>query len=246
MMDDFSMDKRTKDKVFNEIIMDKQKPKKSSKGVKTFLVVALVVVILGALSFLVLRGALNPTGSAVADIDKSQKTVKVADASKGVEGTVVEKYLAEPADVIKNVLDLRGYSNAANTIKIAETLSWLNREIENYDIAEMKVSWQGIVGCAYQKCADSVYLSMIDTMSIKSIAKGNNDAIHSLIETYNLWNGKNQIYFSESLSRTNGLLTALKSSQVDNAWQELVACNGVCPEFAEKTFGLIKVVNSLK
>lgn len=242
-MDDTGMDKRTRDKIFRDITADRQKPKKSS-GMKTFWIVLLILVIAGALAFFYFKGGFGPTGGAVAETSK-QPVSKAAGAGAATT-PVLEKHLAESTDVIENTLLLRQYSNEAATVKTAETVSWLNKEVENYDVAELRVAWQTIVGCVYQKCADNVYFSMIDAISMKLIARNNNEVIHSLIETFNLWNGKNQIYFSDSLAKTNSLIVSLKNQAVNNAWDDLVRCNGQCTEFSSKTLGLIKLINEAK
>ncbi|MFH0978127.1 MAG: hypothetical protein V1837_02375 [Candidatus Woesearchaeota archaeon] len=234
-MDDMGMDKRSRDKVLNQIIEDKQRPRKS--GAWKFITLAiLIIAVLAALSFVYFKQGGKITGNVI----QETKTATV----QNTQAQVAEKHLAEPSELIAYILDLRDYSNSGDIVKIADSVSWLNQEVENYDAAEIKVGWQAIVGCAYQKCSDADYLSMIDAISIKQIAKNNNGLIHSLIETFNLWNGKNQVYFSDSLSTTNALITGLKNASVTAAWNNLVTCNGICETFSSQTLGLIKLINS--
>jgi hypothetical protein len=218
----------------------------STRNIVVMTVAACLILVIGLLSYASLAGRKSFVGQTVLDVveQKGQATA----GTGGAEGAGSTSQLNAEARVnstgiINNIIMLRQYSNANDLVMTAEGVSKINKEIESFDIAELRSAWRNVIDCVYEKCADGSYLNMIDAVAMMEIDNRNNAAIHSLVETCKLWNGKNQLYFSDSLSETNKLLKELNNKKVDSEWKSLVSCNGQCPEFSDLSVELILAIN---
>jgi hypothetical protein len=232
-MEDIMME--PKKKFSDDAFMPKGK-KRLKKNMMLLGTVALIIVIVGLFLFAFMWGKKSVTGSVISE------------AARTSTGTAQKAATVElsSSDVVQKIILLRQYSNSRDLVNTAESVSGINKQIESVDIAELRAAWRNIVDCVFDKCADNAYVNMIDALSMMQIENQRNGAIHSVVETFKLWTGKNQLYFSDSLSQTNKLLIQLDNKDVNKAWQELVKCNGQCEGFSDLTISLIQEINQAK
>lgn len=192
------------------------------------------------------------TGAAVKDITGAVKnttdTIKEIDQKTGITDTIKEKANeilgnTDTKKLIQQIIDLRKLSKNNNMVEIASKVTEMNKEIESIKNPSINTNWQVIVSCIYEKCSDDKFFSLIDAASIRDL-KGTNEVIHSIVETYNFWDGKNVLQFSQSLSSTNNLIKGLNNKKISAAWDDVVKCNAKCDGFTDKLFDLIEYINN--
>lgn len=131
------------------------------------------------------------------------------------------------------VSDLVILRNSDDKMNKARLITLIDKRLENEDRQEVKNGWDEILGCAYQGCTDKNYLELISDIT-------NNDAIESLIQTYEYKQAGEVVEYSKSLDRTDKELKK-EDSEVKTAWQEWVDCEEGCED---NLFELISLINS--
>ena len=193
----------------------------------------------------------SPTGALVKDVSEivnsTTSTVDTINEKTGIIDTIKDKTnqilgTVNTKQLIQKIIDLRKLSKENNLVEIANKVTDINKEIESIKNPSINTNWQVIVGCVYETCSDAKFLALIDAASINDL-KGTNEVIHSIVETYNFWDGRNIIYFSQSLSNTNNLIEELNDKKISNSWDEVVKCNSKCDDFTDKIFNLIELIN---
>jgi len=161
-----------------------------------------------------------------------------------IVGNVVKDLNIEPTEVnnlVRLIIELRTYSQNEDLINVAEVIT----ELKANNIISSPIArnpWQNIITCVYSSCEDKAYLDLIDVVVITQSNK-DTELIHSIIETFNYWDGKNLLEFSESLTDTNQLI-AKRSDALQLQWNSIVECNAECSEFTDQIISLIgKVVS---
>jgi len=217
------------------------------KGVAT---IVFIVIIIGA--FLIIKNSDRITGSVVKDVtplledtaDNIQQVVEDSDLKEIVKKKADE--LLKPIDskeLITKIIELRENSEADKTIGIANSVTEINNVLEDLKKSTINTAWQALVGCVFEDCKDDEYINMINAVAINDLNE-RNEVIYSVIETYNFWNGKNIIYFSESLSKTDSLIQQLRDEELAQKWKEVIDCDGKCESFTHKTVELIYLINN--
>lgn len=208
------------------------------------LVIATFVVIAGAVTyfgwFYESANSEKPSNSLV---DSSAAKVSSASKNGGTISSAAVSALSSKIDskgTIKQIIALRKRSSSKDTVKIAESISLLNEKIRKASNTAVISAWQETTACVYDGCADQVYIKLMDAVAAADLNDKTNQVIHSAVETYTLWDGKNVIYFSESLDKTNKLVRELNQPSINIIWDDIVQCNGKCASFSDKTITLIE------
>lgn len=255
-------DEENKENIFKGFGDDKGQDKGSS--IKIIVSVIAIVVVLGVFIYLVatLSGSKDPTTMAIADlsteeqsaVDENQEalagigldTVGTEAAKEGADGyaaegaTIKETTITNYPTAMQKVLELRESSKQADTLKIANTVADLDLYLKGLGSAtNMFNSWQKVIACVYAGCDDLVYIDMLDAFATKDLTSADHQSVHSLIETYNYWDGKNTILFSTSLTKTNSLILDNYTPDTIGKWNELIKCNGQCENFTPLLFELM-------
>jgi len=147
--------------------------------------------------------------------------------------------IVDTQELINEIINLRSSQN--DKLKIAEEISLINDKVTNADDPKITSAWQETLTCAYDNCNDE-YILLIDAVALHKL-KDNNKLIHSTIETYKFWDGKNPIYLSESISQTNELVLTYDDKTKD-LWKDILDCKGDSCNLEQKTIDLITKVNS--
>ncbi|MBT4824774.1 hypothetical protein HN695_04105 [Candidatus Woesearchaeota archaeon] len=153
--------------------------------------------------------------------------------------TTVSNYL----QAVDKVLELRQATESRNTIEIAELVTDMNLYLEDLEETRtLLLPWQRLISCAYTGCDDTVFVAMIDAFATEDLNNKDHMTVHSVIETYNYWDGKNTVLFSGSLTTTNKLVLDNYNSEVISKWNEMIRCNGDCGEFNDMLFDLVGLI----
>ena len=155
--------------------------------------------------------------------------------------TTITNYLR----AINKVIELREASSNKDLLNTASFVTDVKKYIDGLDDSRNLITpWQGIISCVYDGCDDSAYTNMIDAIAREDINNKDHGVIHAVIETYQYWDGKNTVLFSQSLTSTNDVILRTYNSLVIEKWNEMIICNGECSEFDDLLFELIGLIAS--
>lgn len=205
-----------------------------------YIPVVAVVLLLGIGIFAFVKGIPGITGYAVKE-GSSQQNPSLDTNNDGKTTQLSKESFSESAqsDLINNIISLRTATNNDDLVEIASYYSKIDDVLRDSSIAN---SWSDVADCSYNSCEEKKYLDLIDAVVSLNLDSDKNDKIHSLIETYYLWNSKNEALFSKSLTRTNGLFLD-EDADVKNAWSEMISCNG-CSDMTDDAMNVIYLLEN--
>lgn len=254
-------DEENKENIFKGFGDDKEQDK--GRTLKIIVSVIAVVVVLGVFIYLVATlSSSDPTTMAIADlsadeqkaVDENQEvlagigvdTAGTEATKEGADGyategaTLTETTISNYLTAMNKVLELRESSKQADTLKIANNVADIDLYLKGLnDATSLLAPWQKVVACVYNSCDDKVFVDLIDTFAIKDLTNIDHQSVHSLIETYNYWDGKNTLLFSSSLTKTNKLILDNYVPGTIGKWNEMIKCNGQCENFTPLLFELM-------
>ena len=212
------------------------------------LVIATFVVITGAVTyfgwFYESANSEKPSNNLV---DPSAS--KVGSNAKSGSGDVISSAAvsALPSKIdskgtIKQIIALRKQSSFRDTVKIAESVSLLDERIKKMNNAAATTAWQETFSCVSEGCGDKIYIKLVDTIAVADSTDKNNKVLHSVVETYTLWDGRNTLESFKSIDATNKMIKELNQPSINIIWDDIVQCNGKCASFSDKTITLIERV----
>ena len=145
------------------------------------------------------------------------------------------------SEIILDILELKQASEDKDIILIADLFTKLDNKFEEISDPIIISSWVQITNCVYDfNCADKIYIDLIDDVSVNYYNQDN--VIHKIIETTNLWNGKHTTSFSKKLTQTNTIISVYNNQQIKDKWQKLIDCNGECSSFNSYILDLIELI----
>jgi len=156
---------------------------------------------------------------------------------------IVNVMTGEPPvkSLIYKSLELR---KAQNPVDKADLISSIDELVADTDNAEIKDQWDRMTKCLSTNCPDEAYLDMV----LVTVASYESDIKESallinIIATAKYW-GDNEhlLEFSKALSIANEQIALLENRKAEKAWEEIVKCNGVCPEKNDLYFDLIATI----
>ena len=148
--------------------------------------------------------------------NSENKEIKKTDETQ----TTKSEPITKEQNLINTILKLRKASNTNNLVETAEHYNQINTELKGTDLSNR---WNDIAACVYEKCEDEKYIALIDSVASKELQNEKNLKIHNLIQTYYLWNGKNEELFSESLTKSN---QELNNGETEQLWKKIIECDG--------------------
>lgn len=138
-------------------------------------------------------------------------------------------------------LELR---KAQNPVDKADLISSIDDLVADTDNSEIKDQWERMTKCLATNCPDEAYLDMVlvTVASYESEIK-ESALLINIIATAKYW-GDNEhlLEFSKALSIANEQITLLENRNAEKEWDEVVKCNGVCPEKNDLYFNLITTI----
>ena len=158
--------------------------------------------------------------------------------------TLTETTITNYLSAISKVIELRTASKDNDLVKTAALVTDLKLYIENLDdTSNLITPWQRLVSCSYGGCDDFVFVDMIDAIATEDLDHIDHKTVHSLVETYQYWDGKNTVLFSVSLTKTNEEILRYNGGTISK-WNEMIGCNGNCDNFNTLFFDLVEFIIS--
>ena len=157
---------------------------------------------------------------------------------------IIASLLASDAPVkpiIYKSIELRNATDPVQKAKLITDLDDLILQTENTEVIDQ---WTRMMGCLGTTCPDEAYLDLV----LVTVAQFENELpesalIINLIAVSKYWgNQENILEFSKALSIANDQLEELGKKQVRKNWQQIVDCNGTCPEKNDLFFDLIEAI----
>lgn len=209
------------------------------KTKKTILII-LVLIILITFTYIILKqtnvmGRLIGTGTTLLDQNREneeqQKQQELMKENNQELNEKQTKTIRCENQKIKNTIQLFEANKEKNLVDIARLHSELNKELKE------ETQWIKFSECAYTECNYEDLYALIDVLAQEKECK----IIRDLLKTHNLWNGNNQVLFSESFTETNKEITQL-NQEIINEWNNLINCNK-CEEANKIILNIIKQLN---
>lgn len=153
------------------------------------------------------------------------------------------KFSIQP--LLLNTVYLR--ANFDDPIARAKAITEINTIVADFDDSGINEGWRAIASCITEGCTDDDYMNFI--MAAVNSRPGdieNAAVITELIKVHRFWGDTtNVIVFSQALTNTNNMVNDLHFSTAVNVWNRIIECNGLCEEYDNLFFELIKVVVEL-
>lgn len=140
--------------------------------------------------------------------------------------------------IIQYSIELR---NTNDTVKKSELISKLDELIQQAENDDLTEQWQRMTGCLGTSCPDEAYFDLVlVVVSVYEADIPHSATIINLIATNKYWGDPEQIVeFSKAMTLADDQIRDLKNRSSEKTWQEIVACNAVCPERNDLFFELI-------
>ncbi len=143
--------------------------------------------------------------------------------------------------IIYKTIELR---KAASPVEKANLITNIDDLVVQADSVEVKDQWDRMMQCLATACPDEAYLDMV----LVTVAAFEQDIPESavlinVIATAKYWGDPNHLLdFSKALSIANDQIESLDNRKAEKVWEQIVECNGVCPEKNDLYFDLIGII----
>ncbi len=143
--------------------------------------------------------------------------------------------------LIYKTVELRKASDSLERAELIADIDDLVAESENDEIAEQ---WGKMMKCLKTSCPDEAYLDMV----LVTVAGFENEIPESallinIIATAKYWDDPEHLLdFSKALSIANEQIDAIDDRKSVKIWDEIVECNGACPEMNDLYFEIILTI----
>lgn len=165
------------------------------------------------------------------------------DSAVNSDANAERSNLESTRSAVDSVIALSMKSASDDLVGVASSVRDLDLYIKNLGRDEVTVPWQRLLSCVYDGCTGKDFVNLIDALVVTDLDDLRNKAIHSLIETYNYWDGRNIVLFSKSLPQTNELIVSGFNTDIIAKWNEVIKCNGKCNDFNALVYQLIGMIN---
>ena len=143
--------------------------------------------------------------------------------------------------LIEKSIELR---NATNPVEKANLISSLDDEVAGSKSQEVKDQWDRMMLCLPTTCPDEAYLDMV-LVTVAAFEKDIPDSalLINIIATSKYWgDAEHLLDFSKALSIANDQIDKLNNRKAEKIWQQIVECNGTCPDKNSLYFDVIKAI----
>lgn len=146
---------------------------------------------------------------------------------------------SDAQQLILNTVALR--KGPPEVVKRSALIAQTNTLVEGMGNKRIQGEWDGLAQCMAKGCIDPDYYNFIITVTTqKRVA--NRDLLYNLILANKYWGTNEIIDFSQALTKADTAVEQLGSREASKKWNEIVECDGKCPEKNDLFFEMIKLV----
>ncbi|MBD3303869.1 hypothetical protein GF343_01890 [Candidatus Woesearchaeota archaeon] len=177
----------------------------------------------------------------------SLKTVVIGTLGLGILVTALAILLSfttgesQTPELIPTIVKL--YQNRDNSVEKAKDITKIDEIVTDIDNPEITEAWLSMLDCLKETCVPDDYFNFI---MIVINEKGHeikySNLLTNILITQRYWGTENIVEFSKALTAANQDIDALHNKAASSKWNEVVECNGVCPEKNDlffQTIGLL-------
>lgn len=150
-----------------------------------------------------------------------------------------------PAQLVMDTITL--YSTA-DVVERASLITAMDSAVNGLENDAILAQWNTLTDCiAGNACSQDDYFDFIMMVSLEKRKEiPNSELIVNVVTANRYWGDPEKIIeFSKALSDANSQIEALQLKTVRNKWQEIVYCDGKCPEFHQSFFEFIRLLLSV-
>lgn len=143
--------------------------------------------------------------------------------------------------IIAKTIQLKQATEPVEKAKLITDLDDLITQTEN---KELKDQWDRMMGCLSTSCPDEAFLDMVlVTVANYEQELPESALLINIIATAKYWgNQEHLLEFSKALSMANDQVDELQNKNARKQWQQIVECNGTCPEKNDLFFNIIETI----
>lgn len=174
----------------------------------------------------------------------SLKTVVIGTLGIGILVTALAVLLSFTAgesqtpELIPTIVKL--YQHRDNSVEKAKDITRIDEIVTDIDNPEITDAWLSLLECLKSNCvADDYFNFIMIIINEKGHEIQYSNLLTNVLITQRYWGTENIVEFSKALTAANEDIDILNNKAVSNKWDEIVNCNGVCPEKNDLYFDLI-------
>lgn len=157
---------------------------------------------------------------------------------------VIAWLLRAPAPYSPLILDavtIRAAGN--NSISKAKIIDNMDNNIGRVKENEILDKWDSLTNCLNEGCSDDDLLDFIASIVIARPDKvPNAKVVADIIVAGRFWGSSEVLKFSKAVTSANEAVAAMNSKDANKKWEQIVACDGKCPEKNTLLFEEVKLI----
>lgn len=179
----------------------------------------------------------------------SLKTVVIGTLGLGILVTALAVLLSFTAgesttpELIPTIVKL--YQDKDNSVEKAKDITKIDEVVTDIDDTSVSEAWYSMLDCLKGTCVPDDYFNFIMiVINEKSHEIKYSNLLTNILITQRYWGTENIVEFSKALTAANTDIEALHDKTISAAWQDVVDCNGVCPEKNDLFFQMMGLLAS--
>jgi hypothetical protein len=151
-------------------------------------------------------------------------------------------FAPSPSGLIEGTIKLRGMTEA---VPRAALITQMDDNVRAIDNPAITAQWTVLSGCvAGSACTQDDYFDFLLMIAMEEPDEvPNSELIVNLLTVNRYWGQPERIIeFSKALTVANDQVRALQMQAIEGKWQEVVRCDGKCPEYHDLFFELVRLL----
>ena len=177
----------------------------------------------------------------------SLKTVVIGTLGLGILVTALAILLSftsgtdQTPELIPTIASL--YQHKADSVTRAKDITKIDEIVTDLDNPEITDAWMSLLDCLKENClADDYFNFIMIIINEKSSDIKYSNLLTNILITERYWGTENIVEFSRALTAANTDIDALHNKEASDKWQDIVECNGACPEKNDLFFDMIQIL----
>ena len=178
----------------------------------------------------------------------SLKTVVIGTLGLGILVTAVAILLSltsgtdQTPELIPAIASL--YQHKDDSVAKAKDITKIDEIVTDLDNPEITDAWLFLLDCLKENClADDYFNFIMIIINEKSSDIKYSNLLTNILITERYWGTENIVEFSRALTAANTDIDALHNKEASDKWQDIVECNGACPEKNDLFFDIIRILS---